>query len=645
VRSEKANPGSPFLRAARQVDPAQSRPMSARRAPFQRLAARAWHVLVIGVVAAIGSALAAAAEMPTLIIDHALAAASADSRFPATESLVDTALPDHWSQSRPGYGGGVWYRAGFRLGGNALPDDLLGLYVERACSNLQVHLNGALIFSGGRMQEPVTRNCSRPQLITLPPALLRPQENVLDFRVQGHPLERAASRQEAGGLSRVELGLQSNLAQIHAGRLLWGPTWIEASSLILIGLGCVLVAVGLLNSREVYFSYLGWLCLAWAVLSLAAHAHDMPWDNDVSEFMLCSSWAVLLALAVQFFLSFAGLRSRTIENLIALQWVLLPLSLVLAGPTWLFAIGRAWYFLLALELAFVMGIYLVVTRRQRPQDFAPMVLAIAAGSLALLTELGVQAGLLEPPAVSVAQIVVPLLFAAVGTRLFLMFARALQATEVDRNRLATQLQRLTAEFDSRVEHLTAQRVEQFTERERKRIASDLHDDLGAKLLTIVHTSDGARIPQLAREALEEMRLSVRGLAGKPVRLDDALADWRAETMVRLGQAKIEAAWEHPDDGVSQMLPARVFMQLTRVLREAVSNVIKHSAATHCQVRCLVVDGALQLMVKDDGRGIAADLHRGQGMSSMKRRAKKMNGQCLVESRPGYGVVISLTVPL
>ena len=46
-----------------------------------------------------------------------------------------------------------------------------------------------------------------------------------------------------------------------------------------------------------------------------------------------------------------------------------------------------------------------------------------------------------------------------------------------------------------------------------------------------------------------------------------------------------------------------------------------------------------------GRGIAADLHRGQGMSSMKRRAKKMNGQCLVESRPGYGVVISLTVPL
>ena len=558
---------------------------------------------------------------------------------------TSVSLPDDWSRTRPGYGGSVWYRTGFKLSGNVPVDDLVAVYVERACSNLQVHLNGALIFSGGRMLEPVTRNCSRPQMIALPPALLRAQDNVLDFRVQGHPLDRVSSRQSAAGLSRIELGQQSTLVQAHAARLSWAGKWIEASSLILIGLGCVLVAVGWLNSREVYFSYAGWLCLAWAVVSLIAHARDMPWQNDVTEFLLSSSWAVLLAVAVQFFLSFAGLRSRSIENLAALQWVLLPLTLVLAGAEWMFALSLTWYFVLSLELAFVMGIYLVVTRRQRPQDFGPMVLVIAAGGLTLLGELAVQAGLFESPSVSVGEVVVPILFAAVGTRLFLMFARALRATEVDRNQLSTQLQRLTAEFDNRVEQLTAQRVEQFTERERKRIASDLHDDLGAKLLTIVHTADATRVPQLAREALEEMRLSVRGLAGKPVRLDDALADWRAETIVRLGQAKIEAVWDHPDGGVSTTLPARVFMQLTRILREAVSNVIKHSGARRCSVQCTLADGSLRVMVKDDGRGIAADLHRGQGMSSMKRRAKKLDGQCLVESRPGYGVVISLTVPL
>ena len=95
-----------------------------------------------------------------------------------------------------------------------------------------------------------------------------------------------------------------------------------------------------------------------------------------------------------------------------------------------------WYFLLALELTAVMGIYLVVTWRQRPQDFGPMALTIAAGELALIAELGVQSGVIEMPPFSILVIVLPLLFGGVGTRLFLMFARALHATEADRNRLA-----------------------------------------------------------------------------------------------------------------------------------------------------------------------------------------------------------------
>jgi len=607
------------------------------------------HIRLLGLLAALGFAASAAAADPPAqvrVIDQALSVTAApDSRVRFDENAHVVQLPDDWAESRPRFAGTVWYRAAFRLADAVGSDELLAVYIERACSNLHVHLNGALVFSGGRMVEPVTRNCSRPQLVTLPPALLRTGDNVLDLRVLGHPLQRVASRQSAGGLSAIEVGPQSVLQAAHAARLFWGVRWVDISSLILIGVGCVLIAVGWLNRREVYFTYLGWLCLAWVVMSLASSAADLPWSNDVSEFMLCSFWAVLLALAVQFFLSFAGLRSRVIENVAALQWVVLPTSLILAGPDHLFPMALFWYFVLAIELVAVMGIYLAVTLRQRPQDFGPMALTITAGVLALVAELAVQSGFAALPPFSILVVVLPLLFGGVGTRLFLMFAHALHATEEDRNRLARELKTLTNEFDVRVETMTSQRVEQFTERERKRIASDLHDDLGAKLLTIVHTSDPGRVPQLAREALEEMRLSVRGLAGRPVRLDDALADWRAETMVRLGQARIEALWDHDADIQPHMLPARLFMQLTRVLREAVSNVIKHSEASRCEVRCAVDGGSLVLTVRDNGRGIAADLHRGQGMSSMKRRAKRMNGQCLVESRPGYGVVISLTVPL
>ena len=600
---------------------------------------------VVGLVGLQRGSAPTPSAFPVLTLERAVSVASGSPLFPATLRADKVTLPDDWAQSRPGYSGGVWYRAGLRLAGEAVPEELLAIYVERACSSLQVRLNGYLISSGGRSIESSSTSCSRPQLVTLPPALLARGDNTIDFRVQGHALNRVASVESAGGLSRIEFGLQTTLAAHHAGRLFWADKWLEASAAVLIGLGCIMLAVGWLNPKEVYFTYFGWLCLGWVLHSLGSRASDLPWRYEVTEFLLSSSWAVLLAIAVQFFLSFAGLRSRTIEFLIAMQWFAMPLTLLLAGRGNLFVLANIWQYLLAIELFAVMGIYLVVTWRQRPQDFGPMALVVAAATIALGVELAAQQRLFTPAGFPIGQVVVPPLMLGVGARLFLLFAQALHRTQADRDHLAQQLQHLTQQLEARVEQTTVQRVDQFIERERKRIASDLHDDLGAKLLTIVHTTDTSSIPDLARDALAEMRLAVRGLAGKPVLLGEAMADWRAEIVSRLQQADIEVQWEDLSSSAEQVVPARVFTQLTRVLREAVNNVIKHSAATSCTVRCELDGRILKMRVRDNGRGIAADLHRSQGMSSMKRRAKQMNGQCLVASRPGRGVAVSITVPL
>jgi len=225
---------------------------------------------------------------------------------------------------------------------------------------------------------------------------------------------------------------------------------------------------------------------------------------------------------------------------------------------------------------------------------------------------------------------------------------ALHHAEQGKLQLEQRVREATAEIERNFRQLSELKVEQVTERERKRIAADLHDDLGAKLLTIVHTSDSERISTLAREALEEMRLSVRGLTGKPVRLADALGDWRAEVIARLGQAGIDGTWDAPED-LPQTLSARAYVQTTRILREATSNVIKHSGASSCSVTAVIADGDFQLTVQDNGDGISDQidgrLDRGHGLASMKNRAKQLQGQCLVESGPGYGTVIRLTVPL
>ena len=120
-------------------------------------------------------------------------------------------------------------------------------------------------------------------------------------------------------------------------------------------------------------------------------------------------------------------------------------------------------------------------------------------------------------------------------------------------------------------------------------------------------------------------------------------------MSRLTQAGFEADWSAPHDELSQTLSARAFVQTTRILREAVSNVIKHSGATHCSLSCLIADGDMQVAVQDNGEGIPMELDgrldRGHGLASMKQRAKQLQGQCLVESGPGFGTVIRLTLPL
>jgi signal transduction histidine kinase len=562
-------------------------------------------------------------------------------------------LPDDWAVSRPRFDGDVRYRMRFERPAVAPADGLLALYIERVCSNLEIDLNQRRIFSGGRMTEPVTMNCRHPQLITLPAALLEAHGNVLDIRVTGHALQHVASREFAAGLSALQIGPREALAAEHARRVFWNVTWLQLTAVMLGVAGLLMLVLTAYNPREVYFGYFGGICLVWAFLSLRLWVPHLPWGHVVTEYLFCIGLASLVVMSVQFLLSYAGLRSRAIETALVVQWFLVPLTLIVAGETRLFGVATIWYVLFCAELLLAAGLYLGFTRRERNHDYWPMAGVLGASSVLVLIELGAQHDLypwlqqvLPWPTLP---FLLPLPFLVVGARLFLLFARALRTAEHGRAALARRVRELTTEFEGNFSQLAELRVEQVTEKERKRIAADLHDDLGAKLLTIVHTSESQRISALAREALEDMRLSVKGLIGKPMRLADALADWRAETVARLSQSNVEVDWLSPLEETEHLLPSRGFVQTTRIVRESVSNILKHSGATRCSVRCRIADGYFAMTIQDNGRGIPMELDGkldgGLGMSNMKRRAKQMRGQCLVQSGPGYGTVIALTVPL
>jgi two-component system, NarL family, sensor histidine kinase UhpB len=584
-----------------------------------------------------------------VVLREALSVESDAARFPDNGLSARVSLPDEWAQSSRRRAGSTWYRAIFDAPDAHDTGNLLGLLIERACSNFEARLNGTLVHAAGRMTEPITNNCHHPQLVALPAALLQPQGNTLDIKLSGHALTHVASREDAAGLSVLRVGPYAELAPVHVRLTVLHVALPQMVSATLLLFGGAMFVMGWRNRRESHVAYFGALSIGWALITARLWLRDVPLAHAMFELAQVSLLPLVAAAAVQFLLRLGGWRSRPITAALLAQCVAVPLSLAAGGADRMHVLANTWYVVFAIELLIASAFFMWTTWRQRRRgqwmSRAALLLALALVALDLVAR---RQGL-SGNALIVSHLAMPLLLIVVGLRLVQRYGRALHDAEEGRLSLEMRIREATEEIERNFAQLAELRVEQVTERERKRIAADLHDDLGAKLLTIVHTSESERISTLAREALEEMRLSVRGLTGKPVRLIDALGDWRAEMVSRLAQAGVEAEWSAPTDEVPQTLSARAYVQTTRILREAVSNIIKHSGASHCAVKSKIAEGDFQLVIQDNGRGIPLELDgrldRGHGMSSMKHRAKQLQGQCLVESGPGYGTVIRLTLPL
>ncbi|MET0208661.1 MAG: ATP-binding protein [Burkholderiaceae bacterium] len=567
---------------------------------------------------------------------------------PERVAPVPVVLPDEWlTGAAPGPGPQVrWYR--FEFVAPKLPAQTpVAGYIPRVCSNFELYLDGQLLHRGGALTEPLTRNCYHAQLVALPQPLLRPGGHRIDIQVIGYPLTRVAGRQRAGGLSSLVVGPWPELAAAQQRQVFWNVTLTEIVASVLLMVGTVLGALAWVR-RVPHLGWFAGLAIGWAVLSARIWWRDIPLSHASLELLSAAAFVPLAACAILFLWRYCGVRHKLLDRALLLQTVALPLLLWSSGEERLFATSLLVYAVLALEVFASIGFFLAHAWKSRRHEFWLLATVLALMMVAVGMELGVQDRLLNLPNVHLLHFVVPGLFCVMAYKLVSGFGRALTAAEHAKHLLEQRVREVSAEIERNFAQLAESRVEQVAEKERKRNAADLHDDLGAKLLTIVHTSGDERISNLAREALEEMRLSVRGIAGKPVQLADAMADWRAETVSRLGETGIEIEWNSPDLVEPRTLAARSYVQTTRILREATSNLIKHSGASRAMVTCRIGED-FQLVIRDNGGGIptALDgkLDRGHGMASMKQRAKSMQGQCLVESGPGYGTVIRLTLPL
>lgn len=187
--------------------------------------------------------------------------------------------------------------------------------------------------------------------------------------------------------------------------------------------------------------------------------------------------------------------------------------------------------------------------------------------------------------------------------------------------------------------------QQGAQEERRRIAQDLHDDLGSRLLTGLHQSKLPQVHDTIGLALSEMRSIVRGLAGQPMLLEQLLAELREECLVRCEAAGLALDWPPLPRPVQQRLDYKTYRQLLSSIRELLSNIIRHAGATCLAIQVTPTDAKLTLELTSDGTPFDGRAgNKGLGLDGLRQRINRVGGT-LAFSPLSQGTHITLTASL
>ena len=613
---------------------------------------RAWRCFCLALACALGG-FAAAAGVVEAPAARMLADAS-PTPPDAARPWQQVSLPDLWRKARPqAVPQATWYRIPFDHPAGAT--QAWAVLFPYLYDGGQVWLNGALVTGIAENTPQAHVRWARPHLVALPPALLRAGGNEL--------LVRAARPPEGSSLRfpRVRIGPLADLSGQYDTRFFWVSVTPQITSTVCLLLSLSVLTIWWRRRSEVMYGLFGVALALWGLRTLTFVVEVVPTDAwYLWRLAFHGATGGFIVVMTMLAWRLAGIHKPWFERALFGYWLLGPLWLLAQGPAAEPLVNRFWVGGFLPIGATIVGVsaWSLVRRRTLESAALPVTMAIAA--LAGMHDYMVRWEL-EPPIAWLAawtaerfqllHLGASLVLLAMGALLTRRFIAALHSLEDVNQTLEARVAEREQQLAANYMRLFALERENAAAQERQRIMRDMHDGLGSRLfVSLSRVERGAMPPEevasMLRDCISEMRLALDTLAPQEQDFRSTLGNFLFRWRNQLLACGIRPRWEIAVPDEALQLSPHASLQLLRMAQEALTNVVKHAGASEVQVRLRVVDGQLELEVRDNGigaAGVSPDSY-GRGIVNMRARAGQLGGHVDVHGGSG-GTRVKVQVPL
>ncbi len=547
-------------------------------------------------------------------------------------------LPDLWPLARRRVGTRGWYRADLEL--DRVPQSPWLVLLPRLFPNGEVWINGHNLGANGRMDDPPSRNTGRPLLLTAPASLWRTGRNQIAVRFVTTP-------GVPGSLYPFYVGPAEDLGDLRA-----QVEHLATAGQVSVGLALLLGLVALRQARtgrpeDAAYGWFGGSLLCFFVTGFSTLFPDAELPSRAVEWMVGSAmqWgALMFALGT----SRAGsLSSRLGERVWLALFAAATLLYALAPPLLAFPLWVVWAF-----ASFVMLLRTVLIlirqaaiRRSSGWIFAGATILVFVGALVAQGSLAVAGTAIL--GLSAVVLIVPLI--AVGGFLVQRMHHSLRAAEEMSRTLELRVRDREAQLEENHAHIAALQREQVVTSERERLARDMHDGTGGLLVSALSMvrrgdTDPTVLTRTLEDALDDLRLTFGSLRPGRTDLPTMLGLLRPRLQRQAATADLRLDWQVSDAGGDVCLAPEAFLNLVRIVQEAVTNAARHSGGSRIGIRTAgLADGRLAVEITDNGHGPLPTDSPGLGLESMRLRASQLGGELTIAS-DGSGTRVRLVLP-